>query len=333
MKTEILTLNENINLESSSGYFGHLDEAVIDVKKGTVVSDKPVDVKMLSGSLNAQHLEITDNGSVLRFNDVHYDLLMPGKVTTKTVRTIKQRRAINESGTGKNFALCWSRRPRRDGGFGRNPSSPSQAPNTNTAPGPFQGMMNDQKKDQPVQIEAATLEVRDKEKVATFAGDVHLVQGDTIMKCQSLVVFYGQEVGIAGNDKAAPAPAPVTTSKSTPGMPQGAQNIRRIEARGGVTVITKDQNASGDTGIYDLTTKTITLSGNVTVSQGQNVIHGERVVVDTATGNARVESASTPGVAAAGVPGPPRVRALIQPGKGQGGASSNIMTIGPSQGN
>ena len=72
-------------------------------------------------------------------------------------------------------------------------------------------------------------------------------------------------------------------------MPQGAQNIRRIEARGGVTVITKDQNASGDLGVYDLKTKTITLSGNVVVSQGQNVIHGERVVVDTVTGNARVE--------------------------------------------
>ena len=204
-------------------------------------------------------------------------------------------------------------------------------PNNNAAPGPFQGMMNDQKKDQPVQIEAATLEVHDKEKTATFSGNVQVVQGDTIMKCQSLVVFYGQEMGIAG-DK--PAPAPVTTSKATPGMPQGAQNIRRIEARGGVTVITKDQNARGDKGIYDLTTKTITLEGNVTVSQGQNVIHGERVVVDTATGNARVESASTPGVAAA--PGqPPRVRAMIVPNKdkGQGGGSSNVMTFGPSQGN
>jgi len=71
---------------------------------------------------------------------------------------------------------------------------------------------------------------------------------------------------------------------------KNAQNIRRIEARGGVTVITKDQNASGDLGVYDLKTKTIALSGNVVVSQGQNVIHGERVVVDTVTGTARVES-------------------------------------------
>ncbi len=200
----------------------------------------------------------------------------------------------------------------------------AQSSSGNAAPGPFQGMMNDQKKDQPVQIEAATLEVRDKDKTATFSGNVQVVQGDTTMKCQNLVVYYGQEIGIAGNGK--PAATPVTTTKSTPGMPQGAQNIRRIEARGGVTVITKDQNVKGETGIYDLETKTITLSGNVVVSQGQNVIHGERVVVDTVTGSAKVESGSSNGGPGASAPGQtPRVRALIQPGKG--------MTIGPGQTN
>ena len=115
-------------------------------------------------------------------------------------------------------------------------------------------------------------------------------------------------------------------------MPQGAQNIRRIEARGGVTVLTKDQNASGDLGIYDLKAKTITLTGNVVVSQGQNVIHGERVVVDTVTGNAHVESGSSGGTGITGA-APGRVRALIQPGKGQNGGPSNIMTIGPGRPN
>src|ERR1700733_2601813 len=206
----------------------------------------------------------------------------------------------------------------------------AQPSSGSAAPGPFQGIMNDQKKDQPVQIEAATLEVRDKNKTAVFSGNVQVVQGDTTMKCQSLVVFYGQEVGIAGGDK--PAASPVTTTKSTPGMPQGAQNIRRIEARGGVTVITKDQNASGDLGVYDLKTKTITLSGNVVVSQGQNVIHGEKVVVDTATGTARVESASSAN-GGGGTGGPSRVRALIQPGKSGQGGSSNFMTLGPGKTN
>ncbi|HYA06002.1 MAG TPA: LptA/OstA family protein [Xanthobacteraceae bacterium] len=205
----------------------------------------------------------------------------------------------------------------------------AQGPQT-AAPSLFPGAAQDQGgKDQPVQIEAATLEVRDRDKQATFSGNVEVVQGDTTMKCQSLVVFYGQEVGLAGHADG----TPVAKGQSAPGMPQGAQNIRRIEARGGVTVITKDQNASGDLGVYDLKTKTITLSGNVVVSQGQNVIHGERVVVDMTTGNARVESGTSSGAAVAGTAGPSRVRALIQPGKGQNGGPANFMTIGPGRPN
>ena len=207
--------------------------------------------------------------------------------------------------------------------FAQTPIAQGGATSTPAKPGQFEN------KDAPVQIEAATLEVHDKSKTATFSGNVQVVQGDTTMRCRSLVVFYGQEVGIgeAGGGEA----ATVTTSKSMPGGTKGAQNIRRIEARGGVTVLTKDQNASGDLGIYDLKTKTITLSGNVVVSQGQNVIHGERVVVDTETGNARVESGGGSG-AGANAAGGGRVRALIQPGKGQGGPS-NFMTIGPGRSN
>ena len=214
--------------------------------------------------------------------------------------------------------LCIAASPRAfaqtglaQGGAASSPAKPGQLEN----------------KDAPVQIEAATLEVHDKSKTATFSGNVQVVQGDTTMRCRSLVVFYGQEVGIGESGGEATTG---TAAKSSLGGTKGAQNIRRIEARGGVTVVTKDQSASGDLGIYDLKTKTITLSGNVVVSQGQNVIHGERVVVDTETGNARVESGGSGAGASAGNGG--RVRALIQPGKGQGGAS-NFMTIGPGRPN
>jgi len=186
-------------------------------------------------------------------------------------------------------------------------------------PAPGQSMLPGQNKDQPVQIEAASLEVHDKSKTATFSGNVQVVQGDTTMKCQSLVVFYGREVGIAQNEPKQASIAP---------GPKGAQDIRKIEAHGGVTVVTKDQNATGDDAIYDLQAKTIKLIGNVIVSQGQNVIHGESVVVDTVTGNARVESSEGGGT----VPG--RVRALIQPNqKGQNGGAGNMMTIGPGRPN
>jgi lipopolysaccharide export system protein LptA len=79
-------------------------------------------------------------------------------------------------------------------------------------------MLPGQNKDQPVQIEAASLEVHDKSKTATFSGNVQVVQGDTTMKCQSLVVFYGREVGIAQNEP--------KQASACPG-PKGAQDIRR----------------------------------------------------------------------------------------------------------
>ncbi len=204
-------------------------------------------------------------------------------------------------------------------------SAAAQGPHA-AAAGPNQGIVQDQNQDQPIQIESATLEVRDKNKMATFSGDVQVIQGDTTIKCQTLVVFYGAEHGSGAGPPVATINQPGTGAhlQQGPAAPQGAQDIRRIEARGGVTVLTKDQNASGDLGVYDLKKKTITLTGNVVVSQGKNVVHGDRVVVDTTTGNAHFE----PGASAQN-----RVRALILPNKGANGSSANFMSIGPNRPN
>jgi len=191
------------------------------------------------------------------------------------------------------------------------------------APPGLQGLVSEQNKDAPVQIEAATLEVRDKNKMATFSGNVQVVQGDTTMKCQSLVVFYGPE-GAGVGKPVASAAQPAGGTQPVMNLPQGAQSIRRIEARGGVTVVTRDQSASGELGIYDLKSKTITLTGNVVVSQGKNVLHGDRVVVDMVTGNAKVESGAT---------AQNRVRALILPGKGTNGSPIDTMVVTPNRPN
>src|SRR5215470_8306808 len=61
---------------------------------------------------------------------------------------------------------------------------------------PLQGFSTN--RDKPVNIKAASLEVRDKEKVATFSGDVHVVQGDTDMRCKTLVVYYEESAATAG---------------------------------------------------------------------------------------------------------------------------------------
>jgi len=152
-----------------------------------------------------------------------------------------------------------------------------------------------QNRDQPVHIEAATLEVRDKEKQATFSGNVRVIQGDIGLRCKSLVVFYDQggETGTGSSMKAA-----------TPG-PGGQQKIKKLEARGSVVVTQKEQTATGDLGLFDMTTNTVTLSGNVVMTQGPNVLRGERLVVDLTSGVSRVES---------GKNGQGRVQGLFIPG-------------------
>jgi lipopolysaccharide export system protein LptA len=140
-----------------------------------------------------------------------------------------------------------------------------------------------QNKDQPVHIEAATLEVRDKDKRATFSGNVVVKQGDTTLRSKTLDVYYDQEEGKGGMKAAQPGPG-------------GKQSIRRLEAKGGVVVTQKDQTATGQTGIFDMKSNTITMTGGVVITQGQNVLRGERLIVDVATGHARVEGGRVQGM-------------------------------------
>jgi len=56
---------------------------VVDVRKGDVVSEKPVWVKLLNGFLDAQRLEVSENGSVLRFGGGVSMTLNPDKGPAK----------------------------------------------------------------------------------------------------------------------------------------------------------------------------------------------------------------------------------------------------------
>jgi lipopolysaccharide export system protein LptC len=67
-KGEVLKLDRNIEITSTTGYAGHLSEAIVDIRKGHVVSTKPVVVKLLQGTLNANRLEIRDSGDRVIFD-------------------------------------------------------------------------------------------------------------------------------------------------------------------------------------------------------------------------------------------------------------------------
>lgn len=67
-KDETLKLRNNILLVSSTGYEGRLSEASVDVRKGIIISEKPVEVKLLNGTLDANRLEVTESGDLVRFH-------------------------------------------------------------------------------------------------------------------------------------------------------------------------------------------------------------------------------------------------------------------------
>jgi len=67
-KAETLRLERNIVLSSSNGYKGRLSVALVDIRKGNVVSDQPVELELLQGTLNANRLEIVDSGELVRFH-------------------------------------------------------------------------------------------------------------------------------------------------------------------------------------------------------------------------------------------------------------------------
>ena len=174
-----------------------------------------------------------------------------------------------------------------------------------------------QNRDQPIQIEAATLEMRDKKKEATFSGNVKVVQGDTTMTSKILVVFYDSNSppasgaapdanANASTKAAAKQPAAPPMQSATPG-PGGSSSIRRLEAKGNVVVTQKDQVVTGETAVFDTKTNLVTMLGGVILTQGKNVLRGDRLMVDMTTGVSRVESDSG------------RVQGLFQ-SSGQGGS-------------
>ena len=161
-----------------------------------------------------------------------------------------------------------------------------------------------QNRDQPIQIESVSLEMRDKKKEATFTGNVKVIQGDTTMTSKVLVVYYESKdqsaapaTPTSGNAKTAAKSAPAQSApmqSAAPG-PGGSSSIKRLEAKGNVIVTQKDQVVTGETAVFDTKTNLITMmggAGGVVLTQGKNVLKGDRLLVDMTTGVSRVESDS-----------------------------------------
>jgi len=154
------------------------------------------------------------------------------------------------------------------------------------AGGAFGGLGGDSK--EPIKIDADKLDVLDKDNKAIFTGNVVAVQGETTVRCSVMTVFYeGRGGGQGARGGAAPAPA------ATPAPAGGQSNdssIKKIDCAGPVTVVSKTQAATSDHAEFDRANNQVIMTGNVALNDGPNITRGDKLVYNTQTGIANVET-------------------------------------------
>ena len=119
-----------------------------------------------------------------------------------------------------------------------------------------------------IEITADTLEVRQSENLAIFAGAVNAVQGDLVLNADMLTVHYREAEGGGGN-----------------------LGVSRIDAEGNVVVTSAGEIAQGQRGIYNVEDGIIDLIGGVVLNQGNNVVEGETLTMNLETGVSKVSGA------------------------------------------
>jgi lipopolysaccharide export system protein LptA len=158
---------------------------------------------------------------------------------------------------------------------------------------PFAGFGSNSK--EPIKVDAGKLEVFDKENRAVYSGDVVTVQGQTIMRCAKMTVYYSQQnnnqtrpAANAGAIAPAPAPRPAATGGGT-----GESSVKQIDCDGNVSILSGTQSATSNFLRYEAAADTVTLTGSVVIADCDNVQRGEKVVYDVKTGKATVDAGPT----------------------------------------
>ncbi len=117
----------------------------------------------------------------------------------------------------------------------------------------------------PVEVSADTLSVDQSTGAATFEGNVLVVQGDVRMSAGAVEITYASDDNTTGN------------------------GIDALRARGGVTFVTATDAVEASEAVYSMSDGTVVLRGNVLLTQGQNAISGDTLVVNLEAGTGRME--------------------------------------------
>lgn len=127
-------------------------------------------------------------------------------------------------------------------------------------------------RDKPINIAANTLLLDEQKNQATFQGKVVTDQGGYKINSDKLIVYY-------------------EGSANSPGKSDQNTNVKKINAMGNVTIVSPDgQSAKSQWAEFDVKANTIVIGGNVVLLRGQDVLTGDRMVIDLKTGRSQMET-------------------------------------------
>lgn len=132
----------------------------------------------------------------------------------------------------------------------------------------FGGMQQDTRA--PVEVTADALKVNQSDGTALYSGNVIIAQGEMRLAAPRVLVVYSETSG----------------------------RIQRLEARGGVTLVSGTEAAEAKSADYDIEAGQVVMSGNVLLTQGPSALTSERMIVNLRDGTAQMAG---------------RVRTVLQP--------------------
>ena len=114
----------------------------------------------------------------------------------------------------------------------------------------------------PVDFAADTIEVQSRADRVVIAGNVVVRQAGLTLTASRMTVAYSNA---------------------------GSVDVNRIDATGGVTMTKGSDSARGNSAIYDLDRRLVTMIGGVELNQAGNRLSGGRMVIDLSTGRASID--------------------------------------------
>lgn len=162
----------------------------------------------------------------------------------------------------------------------------------------------------PLDVTGDALEVIDAQHLAIWRGNVEAVQDSNRLVADTMNVYF------QGSSASGAAAKPKTVAPATGGTVSIGQSwgaAKQVVADGHVFFVSTTQTARGTHAIYDVEPDTVTMTGDVVLVQGDNVVKGDKVVIQVKTGHADIISNTT------GRNKPERVRGVFynQPTPGQ----------------